>query len=62
MDTKDIFNLIQNKGLTWTTCLKNPRTAPRRRPDDEEPDDDWSDEDADRAEDRWIAERDSFHK
>ena len=24
--------------------------------------DEWSDEDADRAEDRWIAQRDSYYK
>ena len=42
--------------------LEEPEEPIRRRPDDEEPDDDWSDEDADRAEDRWIAERDSFYK
>ena len=40
--------------------LEEPEDRPRR-PDDEEPDE-WSDEDADRAEDRWIAERDSFYK
>ena len=42
--------------------LEEPEDRPRRRPDDEEPDDAWSDDDADRAEDRWIAERDSYYK
>ena len=41
--------------------LEEPEEPTRRRRGDEEPDD-WSDEDADRAEDRWIAQRDSYYK
>ena len=40
--------------------LEEPEEPPRRD-EDLEPDE-WSDEDADRAEDRWIAERASFYK
>jgi hypothetical protein len=42
--------------------LEEPEDRPRRRRDDEEPDDEWSDEDADRAEDRWIAQRDNLYR
>jgi hypothetical protein len=41
--------------------LDEPEEPIRRDEDDLEPDE-WSDEDADRAEDRWIAERDSYYK
>ena len=43
--------------------LEEPEDRPHRRRDEDdlEPDE-WSDEDADRAEDRWIAERDSYYK
>ncbi len=41
--------------------LEEPEEPPRRRDDDLEPDE-YSDEEADRAEDRWIAERDSYYK
>lgn len=42
--------------------LEEPEEPPRK---DEEPPleaDEWSDEDADRAEDKWIAQRDSYYK
>ena len=43
--------------------LEEPEEPIRRRPEYDEPeDDDWSDEDADRAEDRWIAERDNLYR
>lgn len=38
------------------------RDPPRSFDDGPLEPDEWSDEDADRAEDRWIAERDSFYK
>ena len=43
--------------------LEEPEEPPRRRKDEEdlEPDE-YSDEEADRAEDKWIAERDSYYK
>ena len=43
--------------------LEEPEEPIRRRREDAdlEPDE-WSDEEADRAEDRWIAERDSFYR
>ena len=34
----------------------------QRQPDPDLEPDEYSDEDADRAEDRWIAERDSFYR
>lgn len=42
--------------------LEEPEEPIRRRPQYDEPEDDWSDEEADRAEDRWIAQRDSYYK
>ena len=41
--------------------LEEPEEPPRRRDDDLEPDE-YSDEDADRAEDRGIAERDNLYR
>ena len=44
--------------------LEEPEEPIRRSKDEEPPlePDEWSDEDADRAEDRWIAQRDSYYK
>ena len=42
--------------------LEEPEDTPRRRRDDDLEPDEYSDEEADRAEDKWIAERDSYYK
>lgn len=42
--------------------LEEPEEPPRRRRDDDLEPDEYSDEEADRAEDRWIAQRDSYYK
>lgn len=42
--------------------LEEPEEPIRRRRDEDLEPDEYSDEESDRAEDRWIAERDSFYK